>query len=148
MKEKKKGNIIGILIVMAIIIFGVIYGGITLTKNWGKSKETISKENATGKLKKICKDININEVEPRKDVFGPQLEGVKKDQVATICECQLILAELDVSVDCPVIVVKLRVLDHLIDAVHMKRDLFTYWDLTRENLFSEHSVIHGYRGIR
>ena len=47
---------------MAIIIFGVIYGGITLTKNWGKSKETISKENATGKLKKICKDININEV--------------------------------------------------------------------------------------
>ena len=53
MKEKKKGNIIGILIVMAIIIFGVIYGGITLTKNWGKSKETISKENATGKLKKI-----------------------------------------------------------------------------------------------
>ena len=42
MKEKKKGNIIGILIVMAIIIFGVIYGGITLTKNWGKSKETIS----------------------------------------------------------------------------------------------------------
>ena len=43
MKEKKKGNIIGILIVMAIIIFGVIYGGITLTKNWGKSKETIRK---------------------------------------------------------------------------------------------------------
>ena len=58
MKEKKKGNIIGILIVMDIIIFGVIYGGINLTKNWGKSKETISKENATGKLKKICKDIN------------------------------------------------------------------------------------------
>lgn len=36
MKEKKKGNIIGILIVMAIIIFGVIYGGITLTKKLGK----------------------------------------------------------------------------------------------------------------
>ena len=59
MKEKKKGNIIGILIVMAIIIFGVIYGGITLTKNWGKSKETISKENATGKLKKICKQMKL-----------------------------------------------------------------------------------------
>lgn len=85
MKEKKKGNIIGILIVMAIIIFGVIYGGITLTKNWGKSKETISKENATGKLKKICKDININEVEPRK---APIDLGVKdvKDTIPNIDE--------------------------------------------------------------
>ena len=77
MKEKKKGNIIGILIVMAIIILGVIYGGITLTKNWGKSKETISKENATGKLKKICKDININEVEPRKAPIDLGVKDVK-----------------------------------------------------------------------
>lgn len=77
MKEKKKGNIIEILIVMGIIIFGVIYGGITLTKNWGKSKETISKENATGKLKKICKDININEVEPRKAPIDLGVKDVK-----------------------------------------------------------------------
>lgn len=77
MKEKKKGNIIEILIVMAIIIFGVIYGGITLTKNWGKSKETISKENETGKLKKICKDININEVEPRKAPIDLGIKDVK-----------------------------------------------------------------------
>ena len=77
MKEKKKGNIIESLIVMAIIIFGVIYGGITLTKNWGKSKETISKENATGKLKKICKDININEVEPRKAPIDLGIKDVK-----------------------------------------------------------------------
>ena len=62
---------------MAIIIFGVIYGGITLTKNWGKSKETISKENATGKLKKICKDININEVEPRKAPIDLGIKDVK-----------------------------------------------------------------------
>ena len=55
----------------------MIYGGITLTKNWGKSKETISKENATGKLKKICKDININEVEPRKAPIDLGIKDVK-----------------------------------------------------------------------
>ena len=39
MKEKRKANIIGILIVMVIIIFGVIYGGITLTKIGEKVKK-------------------------------------------------------------------------------------------------------------
>ena len=40
MSVKKNGKLAGILVVMAIIILGVIYGGITLTKNWGKSKDT------------------------------------------------------------------------------------------------------------
>ena len=77
MGGKKSGNLAGILIVMAIVIFGLVYGGITLTKNWGKSKETISKENATGKLKKICKDININEVEPIKAPIDLGIKDVK-----------------------------------------------------------------------
>ena len=47
MGGKKSGKLAGILIVMAIVIFGLVYGGITLTKNWGKSKEAISEENAT-----------------------------------------------------------------------------------------------------
>ena len=59
MGGKKSGKLAGILIVMAIVIFGLVYGGITLTKNWGKSKEAISEENATDKLNKICKDIVI-----------------------------------------------------------------------------------------
>ena len=58
MKEKKKGNIIGILIVMAIIIFGVIYGGITLTKNWGKSKETISKDKLWNRKKQYFTGVS------------------------------------------------------------------------------------------
>ena len=62
MGGKKSGKFIGVLIVIAILIFGLVYGGITLTKNWGKSKEVISEENATDRLNKIYKDIDINEI--------------------------------------------------------------------------------------
>ena len=77
MGGKKSGKLAGILIVMAIVIFGLVYGGITLTKNWGKSKEAISEENATDKLNKICKDIDINEIEPRKAAIDLGVEDVK-----------------------------------------------------------------------
>ena len=77
MSGKKSGKLVGILIVMAIIIFGVIYGGITLTKNWGKSKDTISKENAADKLNKIYKDIDVNKIEPRKAPIDLGVEDVK-----------------------------------------------------------------------
>ena len=77
MSGKKSGKLVGILIVMAIIIFGVIYGGITLTKNWGKSKDTISEENAVDKLNKIYKDIDVNKIEPRKAPIDLGVEDVK-----------------------------------------------------------------------
>ena len=74
---KKTGTLAGILVVMAIIIFGVIYGGITLTKNWGKSKDTISEENAVDKLNKIYKDIDVNKIEPRKAHIDLGVQDVK-----------------------------------------------------------------------
>ena len=77
MSGKKSGKFLGILIVIAIIVFGVIYGGITLTKNWGKSKDTISEENAVDKLNKICKNIDVNEIEPRKAPIDLVVEDVK-----------------------------------------------------------------------
>ena len=77
MSGKKSGKFLGILIVIAIIVFGVIYGGITLTKNWGKSKDTISEENAVDKLNKICKNIDVNEIEPRKAPIDLGVEDVK-----------------------------------------------------------------------
>ena len=77
MSVKKNGKLAGILVVMAIIIFGVIYGGITLTKNWGKSKDTISEENAVDKLNKIYKDIDVNKIEPRKAHIDLGVQDVK-----------------------------------------------------------------------
>ena len=44
MGGKKSGKLAGILIVMAIVIFGLVYGGITLTKKGEKVKKLYLKK--------------------------------------------------------------------------------------------------------
>ena len=67
MSEKKLfGKSAAILGILAVVIFGVIYGGITLTKNWGKSEDVVVSENANEDLEKIYKNINVNIIEPVK----------------------------------------------------------------------------------
>ncbi|MGG7177678.1 vWA domain-containing protein [Clostridium paraputrificum] len=64
----KKINLkyVGIIAVTALLIFGVVYGGISLTKNLGKNKDVVVAEDALGELDKIYKKININDVDPIK----------------------------------------------------------------------------------
>ncbi|MEQ8198240.1 MAG: VWA domain-containing protein [Clostridiaceae bacterium] len=56
-----------ILGTISVLVFVLIFAGITITKNWGKSKQTISTENAEALLNNILKDITVNKVEARKD---------------------------------------------------------------------------------
>lgn len=65
-KLNKNAKLIGILAAIAILIFGVVYGGISLTKNWGKDANTVSQEEAMEKLDKINKKISVSEVTARK----------------------------------------------------------------------------------
>ena len=65
-KLNKNAKLIGILAAIAILIFGVVYGGISLTKNWGKDANTVSQEEAMEKLNKINKNISVSEVTARK----------------------------------------------------------------------------------
>ena len=77
MSEKKNSKLIGILMLMAVVIFGVIYGGISITKNWGKSKDVISAENAEKNLEDIYDKINVNMVEARKEPIDLGVEDIK-----------------------------------------------------------------------
>ncbi len=54
------------LAVIAIIVFGIIYAGITLTKNLGKSPQNITAQSAMDKLNSLYSDITVNNIQPRK----------------------------------------------------------------------------------
>ena len=70
------------LVGIALILFGVIYGGISLTKNMGKSQKVISTEKAEEKLEKLYKNITVNMIEAKKghvDINPPDLKETLPD---------------------------------------------------------------------
>ena len=69
----KKNNII-ILAVIAVVVFGLIFGIVTITQNWGKSKDTVDTESAMKTLDRLYRKININTPAPRKE--NVDLSGV------------------------------------------------------------------------
>lgn len=73
-----KLKVVGILGLIAVIVFGVIYGGIFFTKDLGKSKTEVSTENAMETLNNLYNEIIVNNVEARKDQEGLALASVKE----------------------------------------------------------------------
>lgn len=64
--EKNSVKTLVVLVAIGFVVFAIIYGGISLTSNLGKSKTVVSAEKATETLDKLYKDITINQVTPRK----------------------------------------------------------------------------------
>lgn len=62
----RKGKTLFILTIIAVSVFALVYFGITLTSNLGKSKTEISAEDADKRLNRIYKDISVNSAEPVK----------------------------------------------------------------------------------
>ncbi|NLP27609.1 MAG: VWA domain-containing protein [Clostridia bacterium] len=65
-KENNNGKVFSVLIAIGLVVFGIIYMGISLTKNLGKSKDVISKEKTLEVLNDLYDDITVNKVEARK----------------------------------------------------------------------------------
>lgn len=61
-----KGKTYLVIGVIALLVFVVIFGGISLTKNIGKTKNEVTEESAIEKLDKIIKNINVETVQARK----------------------------------------------------------------------------------
>lgn len=65
----EKNNLFKVVIILAgiaIIVFGIIYAGITFTKDLGKSPQNVSIESATDTLNSLYNDITVNNIQARK----------------------------------------------------------------------------------
>ncbi len=62
----KNNKVFLVILGIAVLIFAVVFLGISATKNIGKSGVQITTENAEKKLEKIVKEIGVRNVEPKK----------------------------------------------------------------------------------
>jgi len=61
-----KGKAFVVLVVIAAVVFALVYAGITLTSNWGKSNTEVTAENAAKRLEKLYKNISVSSAAPVK----------------------------------------------------------------------------------
>lgn len=64
--NNKNVKSLGIILCMAVVFLAVVFVGISLTKNVGKTEKEITKEEAGSSLKKVLDDIDVENVEARK----------------------------------------------------------------------------------
>lgn len=73
-----KLKVVLILTGIAILVFGIIYGGISFTKDIGKSEKEVTAENALETLNKLYGEITVNTIAPRKDQVSLGSANVKE----------------------------------------------------------------------
>lgn len=64
--RRSKGSAFVVLVAIAVVVFVLVYAGITLTSNLGKSQTEINTEDAAKKLNKIYKNITVTTADPIK----------------------------------------------------------------------------------
>ncbi|MDR1629480.1 MAG: VWA domain-containing protein [Oscillospiraceae bacterium] len=52
---------------IAVIVFGLIFAAVSLTQNWGKTKDTVNTEQSVKKLKQLYSKLNVNSLTPQMD---------------------------------------------------------------------------------
>lgn len=63
---RSKGSAFVVLVAIAVVVFVLVYAGITLTSNLGKSQAEVDSEGAAKKINKIYKDIVVTTTDPIK----------------------------------------------------------------------------------
>lgn len=84
--EKKK---IGILAVIVVVVCAVVFGGIYLTRNIGKSDKVISEESAQNKLSKMVNKISPDTAQPVKSPVEYDDTGDEASELPDIDTCEI-----------------------------------------------------------
>ena len=64
--KSSKSNTIKML-ALALIVFGLIFGIVSVTQNWGKNKDTVDTEASLKKLDSLYNKLNVTTLTPKKD---------------------------------------------------------------------------------
>ena len=62
--------------VIAIVVFGLIFGVVSITQNWGKSRDTVGSEAAIKKLDNLYAGLSVKKLTPKRD---PSFQGRDED---------------------------------------------------------------------
>ncbi len=76
MNEKNRIKVVILLGAIAVIVFVIIYAGITLTKDIRKSPQTVTTENAMESLDHLYSDITVNNIHARKGQVNIDSAGI------------------------------------------------------------------------
>jgi Ca-activated chloride channel homolog len=77
MSSNKSLKTFGILLGIAIVVFGLLYAGISLTRNLGKTQKEVTAENAMDTLDRLSRNITVNTVPARKEQVTIETTSVK-----------------------------------------------------------------------
>ena len=93
-------------------------------------------------------DGEILENIPPEDLFRPHLEHREHVQIGAIRKTHLTFAELDETLDRPIVVPDVGILDQFVDPVHLERDLLVDRNIASNDFITELAVILGRGGVR
>jgi Ca-activated chloride channel family protein len=77
MSSNKTIKTFGVLLGIAIVVFGLLYAGISLTRNLGKTQKEVTAESAMATLDKLYKNITVNTVPARKEQVMIETTSIK-----------------------------------------------------------------------
>lgn len=86
---------------IAVAVFGIVIAGITLTKNVGKSDESITEEQAGEQMQKLLRGINVSNVDARKASITDEDILSDEEELPEITTCPLSVkgnAELNIEI--------------------------------------------------
>lgn len=63
---EKKSRFFLVSVILVVLVFVLVYAGITLTSNWGKTKTQVDSEDAGKRLSKLYSNISVRSAEPVK----------------------------------------------------------------------------------
>ena len=80
MTNLSKGKKIAVFAAIALVVFSIVFLGITLTKNMSKTEDEINAEQAEKKMSDLLNNIKVTKLTPKKVALDEENDSLSQDQ--------------------------------------------------------------------